>query len=86
MSGNVFFLSHENDHRSASGLAKVLKVVDEIWQLSTLVDFVARRHDALGEGPRPTREHAYFRYIGVLLLYKFKETRHIRTSEMVHGF
>lgn len=36
------------------GLAKVFVVVNEIWQLSTLVDIVARRHDTLGQGPRPT--------------------------------
>lgn len=78
------FVCFEKHAAPAFGLAKVFEVVNEIWQLSTLVDFVARRHDALGERTRPAREHAYFRYIGVLLLYKFEKTRHIGTPEMVH--
>lgn len=38
-------------------LAKVFKMVNEVRQLSSFVDFFTRRHDALCKRPRTTTEH-----------------------------
>lgn len=40
-------------------LSKVLKVVNEVRQFSALVHFLACRHHALRERPRPAAEHSY---------------------------
>lgn len=44
-------------------LSEVLEVVNEVRQLPALVYFLARRHHALRQWPRPATEHADFAHL-----------------------
>jgi len=44
-------------------LSEVLEVVNEVWQLSALIYFFARRHNALRQWPWSTTEHSNLAYL-----------------------
>ena len=68
---------------AVSILTEIFKVVDEVGQLATLVDLLARAHNGLGERSRPAAEDADLADVAVLLLDELEEGRHVRTAEVV---
>jgi len=44
-------------------LSKVLEVVNEVWQLSALIYFFTRRHNALRQWPWSATEYSNLAYL-----------------------
>jgi len=51
-------------------LTEVLEMMNEVWELPSLVHFLTGGHNTLCEGARPTTKHADFADVAVLLLDK----------------